>query len=664
MQRRAILVFAIAFASIGSPSAPATACTPGEGSCFPTPSECATGQYNGVWADPTTRPLFPSAVCVSADGHTIIYAGGDPTVCGTIIIADQTAYDDAPDGDPNACVPSQDEVSSSGYFTVRDGTALRYSLTRPSASGRFPTALIYTTYSPGSATGLMRQPLLDAGYAVLAVNVRGTGCSGGLWDLWLPTTDGYDAVEWAASQSWSTGDVGMFGYSSPGISQIVAASSRPPALRAIAPLDVTTDIYREFAYPGGILNLAAAAWEGARLGTGASGMVDAIGEGGTECPSNVAARPVPNDGRVSLEGLQHPWLDDWWRDRTPAAMAHDIDVPVLTCQAWQDDSVGSRAGGVDGGSWLDELDPTETWAIYTNGYHGACAWSDDFTDLLISFFDRYVKGDDNGFEAQPRVQIWHESSDWYETDPSWVTTSPSLPVVDPVAFYFRDDGVLDRMPPGQNEPDASASYAPHIPASPMDAGDTYEDSHGWAVPPIPGSYAAWTSAVLDEDLEVFGPGSVDIWLSSTAEDTDVQVTLTEIRPDGQEMYLQRSRLRASHRALDPIHSTELQPVQTHREADSQLLSPLEPTPMRIELLPLGHVFRAGSAIRISIEGLSLLTGDYGFVSSSAPAVNTVHHGPAMPSRLVLGRIPGGAAQKPLPPCGVSLSTPCRPDPMM
>src|SRR5204863_4393279 len=109
----------------------------------------------------------------------------------------------------------------------------------------------------------------------------------------------------------------------------------------------------------------------------------------------------------------------------------------------------------------------------------------------------------------------------------------------------------------------------------------------WDKPVPPGGAVAWTTPPLHDDVEALGPASLDVWLSSTAPDTDLQATITEVRPDGQEVYVQKGWLRASHRVEDPSRSTTLRPYQTHREADAVPLAPGQPTLMRVELFPFG-----------------------------------------------------------------------------
>jgi hypothetical protein len=160
-------------------------------------------------------------------------------------------------------------VTQSGYVVMADGTRLRYTVERPEGPGRFPVAMNYDGYCAGTgATGCndphLSAELLDAGYAVLGVNVRGTGCSTGTFDFRDPqaSVDGAAVVTWAAQQPWSNGRVGLFGDSFPGLTQPGIAALRPKGLAAIAPFQVVDDVYRDVGYPGGVLNAEFAAFWG------------------------------------------------------------------------------------------------------------------------------------------------------------------------------------------------------------------------------------------------------------------------------------------------------------------------------------------------------------------------------------------------------------------
>jgi predicted acyl esterase len=130
--------------------------------------------------------------------------------------------------------------------------------------------------------------------------------------------------------------------------------------------------------------------------------------------------------------------------------------------------------------------------------------------------------------------------------------------------------------------------------------------------------------------------------------------VSEIRPDGQEQFVADGWLRVSQRKLDGRASTALRPVQTNLESDVQMLDPGVPVFARAQIQPFNHVFRAGSAIRFSIDAPST-----SLIGLPSPATNTLQHTPTMPSAVVLGYLPGGTARTTLQACGALLNQPCR-----
>lgn len=171
---------------------------------------------------------------------------------------------------------------------------------------------------------------------------------------------------------------------------------------------------------------------------------------------------------------------------------------------------------------------------------------------------------------------------------------------------------------------------------------------------MPGGALSFTTPVLGQDAEFIGSGSANLWIASTANDADVQITLSEVRPDGQEMFVQNGWLRLSHRKLDAKKSTTLLPQHTHRAEDTKPLPTGMPVLARIELQPFNHVFRAGSAIRLIIDA----PGTW-MAPIAAPATNSVYMGSQQGSELVLGWAPAGRAQTMLPSCDSLLNQPCR-----
>jgi putative CocE/NonD family hydrolase len=566
-------------------------------------------------------------------------------------------------------VAAADTVRKQGYIPMTDGTQLEYTVDLPANSGRYPVALVYDGYCEGvgatncndSATA---SALLAKGYAVLGVSIRGTSCSTGTFDAFTPPEwrDGVEAIAWAAEQPWSNGHLGMLGDSFPGITQLGVAGLRPPHLDAIAPFQVTTDAYRDVGYPGGIQNTGFGAfWASADQPQNSyrSGAQQAAATGDTGCAqalaTHLAAEPTQN---IGLAALQHPFDDAWWQEREPGANADKIDLPTFGCSTWQDDEVSSRSS-----SWLEMLDPARTWVLDSNGYHGMCDLSSPrITAELLAFFDRFVKGEDNDFEQTPHVQIWHDAAaDGSGTNvPSWVTSFGSLSEIPvrPLDLYFRSGGELSLTPPSGDDQPRSYAYPASSPGN--ENGVVFgQNDLLWKGPQPPGASLAYTTPPLSQDAEFFGSGSANVWLSSTAPDTDLQITLTEVRPDGQEVYIARGWLRASHRALDPARSTELAPFQTHQEADALPLEPATPTLMRVQLFPFDYVFRRGSSIRLWIDAPVGETGGWSLDFTKTPAVNSVYADAQHPSAIALGHLEGGRAEAPLPACDTLLNQPCR-----
>ena len=564
-----------------------------------------------------------------------------------------------------------------GYLTTRDGVRLRYSALLPKAAGRFPVIVNYSGYDPGALGGLayrqgdtamsvsLDRTLVEHGYAVVGVNARGTACSEGEFEFLGASygQDGADIIEFVAAQDWSDGKVGMANWSWAGMSQIATASERPAHLKAIAPGMVLGDARLDSWAPGGVTAPAFVSgwwdylhsrWDSARR--------SAEQEGDARCLAQIQQNlktSEPHSPATLI--LQHPLRDAFIEQRHLAARTHQIEVPVLSLEAFQDEAVTSREG-----YYQETLPAEQVWMIQSNGPHDLYE-SLAFRPTLVAFFDRFVKGQANGFEGRPHHQVWMETASagqgehgyFEEAKPRFVMSWPlTAPPVTPVAFSLSSGGKLEADGPGQA---GSDSYRYPIAAPSVDAGFSTDD---WG--PMGADYRqgslAYATAPLAQDLIAYGPGSVDLWLSSERTDTDIQVTLTEVRPDGQEEFVQRSWLRASDRALDSAHASALRAPLIDTPQSQTPLTPGEPALLRVELNKFAHVFRAGSRIRLWIDAPSDW-GGYGFNAVSMPSTNQVWRGPAHPSRLVLGAVSGVTAPAARPACNTIMKQPCRPDPL-
>src|SRR4051794_34632536 len=549
---------------------------------------------------------------------------------------------------------------------MSDGVKLRYAVEVPADHGRFPVAMKYDGYCEGTSPmtcneGEDATALLAAGYAVLGVNMRGTGCSEGQFDFRNPVEyqDGKAAVEWAARQAWSTGHVGMFGDSFPGLMQPGVAALHPAGLDAIAPWQIVDDVYRDVSYPGGIPNAEFGAFWG--LGdqptASNSSAVQGAAAGDPQCAKSEAEQATVNPTtNIVLSGFQHPYFDSFWNSKTVGGAASKINVPALGCASWQDDEVGSRS------TWTlwPRLDPARTWVVAANGYHSQCVYSTPITEELVRFFDRFVKGERNGFETTPHMQIWHETTRAADAEPAWVTTSSSWPPATTTKrLYLASGSALTAERPSGAQP-ADTYVSPTVSAGTEDGVVFGQQNELWKQPGTPGGALAYTTPELAHTVELLGPASVDLWLKSTATDTNLQTTITEVRPDGQEVYVARGWLRASQRKLDGRASTPTLPVQTDLQSDAQPLVPDAPTFMRFAVFPFEHAFRAGSRIRLIIDTPSQ-TGGWNFEPLANAGVNSILHDAGHPSKIVFGTVRGASARTGYPACDTLLNQPCRPD---
>lgn len=382
-------------------------------------------------------------------------------------------------------------------------------------------------------------------------------------------------------------------------------------------------------------------------------------EGDAMCLDRLARNKVTAEpNRLSNVVIRHPLRDAFIEQRNLAARTHRITVPVLSMTAFQDEAVTSRDG-----HYQETLAPGLLWQVQTNGGHDLYE-SVRFRDTLVAFFDRFVKGVDNGFDAKARLELWLESTSTGEgyafqeaVQPrSVVTSADPVPPLGPLELYLQAGGGMTGTLPSASMP---ASYA-----YPVGGPVVNVDADAWG--PMPATWRegslAFTSPPLDAGLLAYGPASADLWLSSTATDADVQVTLTELRTDGQEMFVQRGWLRLSNRAQDPARATVLRPFPLDRPETMAALHPAEPVLARVELPKFAHPFRAGSRIRIWIDTPSAW-GGYGFSPASLPATNFLWHDPEHSSRLVLGVWRDVAVVGELSRCGEVLRQPCRSDPL-
>ncbi|MGZ6963108.1 MAG: CocE/NonD family hydrolase [Acidimicrobiia bacterium] len=443
-----------------------------------------------------------------------------------------------------------------------------------------------------------------------------------------------------------------------------------------------------------------------------------IDGGDTQCADNMLLRGQNVD--LQDQTLRHPFfsaLDPQFRydfpnggdSLAPQAFVKDITAPVFISGAWQDEQTGGRSGDL-----LDRFAPTtKVRAVMQNGVHTE---SLDPTVLaeLIEFLDFYVAQKVPTIPLTVRMlapAIWqaitgvpgltlppdrfNPTMDFataraqFESDPpvriNWeVGNAPGaiagapipsaqtryaawpIPGVHATAWYFQPGGRLGSQPRNggaARQPDRYRSDPSARPrTSYTGSGDGIwraNPTYDWQ-PVVDGKSLSYISAPLAKTVSMAGTGSVDLWVKTTRHDADVQVTLSEVRPDGTERYVQNGWLRLSHRKLDPTRSTKLAPFHTDTEADARPVPKDSFVKARVQIFPFAYSFRAGSQIRLTIEAPGGDRPLWTFATSTTTRTVTVAHDQDHPSRVVLPVLPVNPDLQAAPaPCPTLRAEPCR-----
>jgi hypothetical protein len=593
----------------------------------------------------------------------------------------------------------------------------------PAPSGPTPTLIEYSGYGYANPAGPTNGIAIIAnlmGFTVVDVNMRGTGCSGGAFDFFEPlqSLDGYDIVETVARQPWvAHNKVGMMGISYGGISQLFTGQLQPPSLAAITPLSVI-DATPTTLYPGGVLNTGfAVAWAKERIKEARPAGPDAgqewaykrVQEGDQTCKDNQVLHAEAADLQKKIKDNDHyrPRIVD---PLSPVTFVDKIKAPVFMACQWQDEQTGghcptlaSRFTGTDrkwftftNGTHVDSLDPEtfNRWYDFMQLYVAKQAPMLNAPKIQAAAPVIYqeamgidgvtlppdpiqteptYEGALAAFEKLPPVRILFENGAGREPGqpyPSFEKSFDRFPVPGTAArtWYLARGGKLADARPARR---AATAFTWNARARPLTnfEGNTAGGEGGlwtatppykWQQPPA-GSAASYLTAPLESAATVVGAGAIRAWMRSSKSDVDLQATVTEVRPDGKEVFVQGGWLRAKARKHDRAKSTLLEPVLSLRKRDFAPMPRKRFVPVTIPLYYEGHVYRPGSRIRVII---SAPNGDqpvwsFGETRPRGTARITVASSRRRPSKLVLPVVAGVEAPPDLPPCPGLRAQPCR-----
>jgi hypothetical protein len=526
---------------------------------------------------------------------------------------------------------------ASVYVPMSDGVRIAVDVILPAPLGeetRIPTVLTATRYwraVEGRPPVPPQRFWTDHGYAVVTMDVRGTGASFGAWRYpWSrqEVRDIGEVIAWVVAQPWSDGQVGAIGTSYTGNTAQLAAATGHPAVKAVIPRFMDFDVYTDLAFPGGIPNefllrewgaAVAALDRDEKQGSPPLGVrpVDEDRDGAllTAALRDHAANPpvyettigvTYRDDRVAeWEGLA---IEDW-STHTLRPAIEASGVPIYGWASWLD------AGTADGllKRYLSWRSPQRAvigpWS-HGGGHHASPYLAPEMPTTpssetqareALCFFDQHLRGRENGMDR--RVIAYYTLG-----EERWKTTERWPPAGTQMArWYLREGNLLSPEPPAERS--GADEYPVDFDATTGTANRWYTQLGGGDVIYPDRAEAdrlllTYTSAPLARDVEVTGHAVVTLHLRSSSPDGAIIVYLEDVVPDGPVTYVTEGHLRVIHRKLSsqepPYHV--LGPYRSFRRKDGAPLVPGEPAELAFALYPTSVLFRQGHRIRIAIAG--------------------------------------------------------------
>lgn len=554
---------------------------------------------------------------------------------------------------------------------MRDGTVLRATVYRPDDDGRRPVMLVRTPYGEAMTRTVPVQPALDAGFAVVVQDCRGTGESDGDFvPFAFEADDGVDTIAWCAAQPWSDGTVGMYGLSYQGMVQLAAAGRAPRALAGLLPSLTPDDYHSGLFTRGGAIELGMLLFwfmlkseqtleHRALGGDDVSELLEQLRDLMDDASGGYEALPI----RASVVGrimpawrwwADHEARDGFWDALSYAGQRARVTTPALHVGGWFDLFI---AGTVDNyvtlatraatararrnqrliiGPWT-HADQTGVAGELDYGRRADAA-AIGLEHQQVAFLRRVVGGNDA--PDGPRVRIFVMGDNVWRDEEAW-----PLPRTRYTPWYLHAGGTLSPAGPTTDAPPATYTYDPRDPV-PTVGGQTLMrggsgDGVAWQAGPrdqrtLDGraDVLTYTSDVLGEDVEVTGPVTVTLSAATSAIDTDFTAKLIDLWPDGRAMSVVDGIVRARFR---------------HRAERPEPVTPGVVETYEIHLGPTSQVFAGGHRIRLDVSSSNFPRYDRnsnsgrpaGAVTAAdlVVAVQTVHHAARHPSFVMLPIIP-------------------------
>jgi len=541
---------------------------------------------------------------------------------------------------------------------MRDRTELSADIYRPVGEGKFPVILNRTPYTKaGGSTFKIAQYFTSHGYVYVAMDVRGRGDSDGTFEPYRHDgQDGYDAIEWLAVQSWSTGKVGTIGGSYNGRIQWLTAIQQPPHLTAMIVLASPSDPFVE--WPTGQPLPMDISWYHFTAGHVLQNMEVVDWKKLYEhLPLITMDEAMGRPNRFWKEEVEHAKLDSWWEDLRYQNKYDRVRVPVLNISGWYDDEqvgtplnyIGVTTKGSPAirnsqkllvGPWPHAINSTTKLGTVEFGPTAVI----DMNAYWLRWFDQWLKGSDSGFMKEPPVRIfvmgenvWRDENEWPIARTQWTKYFLHS---NGQANTLTGNGTLSSAEPA-SEPTDSYSYDPANPVkfitdpsfAQIGGPDDYREVEQRA------DVLVYTSDALTEDMEVCGPLRVHLSAASSARDTDFMAKLIDVWPNGFAQRLNDGMVRARFReGMDK----------------PSLIEPGRVYSYDLDLWNTCQLYQKGHRIRVEVSSSAfpkydrnLNTGEaLGQTTRMAVAQQKIYHDREHPSYVILPIVPRTTSARP------------------
>jgi len=550
---------------------------------------------------------------------------------------------------------------------TRDGVTLRADVYRPKAEGKFPVLLTRTPYDKTGSLGTCMK-IAQAGYVCVAQDVRGRYVSEGEWYPFKhESEDGYDTIEWLSHQAWSTGMIGMWGASYVGATQMLAAIAHPPHLAGLFATVTASNYHENWTYQGGAFEQ----WFNESWTTGLATDTMRRNQDGDQKPLDwINALPLDSypifkvgDANSAApyfhDWLAHPNYDDFWKQWAIEADYNRIQVPVYHVGAWYDIFLGGTLRnfqGLKAGAGMEFARKQQRLIVEIGGHAGggrkigdvdfgaAAEW--DQTTLMLRWYDYLLKNEMNGIEKEKPVRVftmgsneWRDFNDW---PPANAAAQRMYLHSAGKANSSDGNGALSTSAPGANEAADSYLYDPANPVqtrggplccrSDLLAPGPRDQKDVEARPDV----LVYTTKPLGQELDVTGPVTIELYVRSSAVDTDFTAKLVDVYPTGFAQNITEGILRMRYR--------------DSREKP-EMMEPGRIYKITLDLWATSNVFQTGHKLRLEISSSNfprfdrnLNTGEVEIAHASRKviATNTIVHDAAHPSAIVMSVLTAAA----------------------